>query len=73
METKYLLTVMWRHKGNGWNYLNCIHWSPTKYLLENWDGQMEYEHVILNSYQLSDDEYAELRDEITIEDFTRDE
>jgi hypothetical protein len=87
METRYLLTVMWRRlceariycivgslptkKWGEWQYLTCIHYSPTQYLLENWDGQMEVEHVILNSHQISEAEYALLRDETTIEDFTR--
>lgn len=79
METRYLLTVMWRYQKNyhqhmgGWQYQTCIHYSPTKYMLENWDGQMEVEHVILNSHQITEEEYALLQAETTIEDFTRDE
>lgn len=85
MITRYLLSTKWRkkivsewrdgtlHKGwSDWIYTHIIDWNPTSYLLREINNEKE-QHVLLNSHQLTNQEYELLSADMRFEDFTRDD
>lgn len=55
-----------------WTYIHIIDWNPAQYLLREIQNDKE-QHVILNTHQLTDQEYEQLTADMRFEDFTRDD